>query len=167
MGGIKRVCKDCGRCFQIADGEARFFIESKLSLPVRCKVCREKNRRLGGSIAELMQPETRKSKGNGRTINRSGTQFETIAEEFIPDEPVGFISTDFLEFDVSSSRPASSPLPPSPPKRSPNTYREVTHISRRPADETVKSCMTCWVMVAGGCLGRSTVCKDYFEYKKG
>ncbi len=39
---MKRICKDCGREFEISAGEEKFFRDKGLSLPKRCKDCRAK-----------------------------------------------------------------------------------------------------------------------------
>ena len=36
-----RICKECGRCFEISKGERDFFLNKKLQLPKRCKPCRK------------------------------------------------------------------------------------------------------------------------------
>ena len=40
----KRVCKDCGEVFYMEKGEVDFFQNKELSLPVRCKSCRDKRK---------------------------------------------------------------------------------------------------------------------------
>ncbi len=41
---MKIVCKDCGKTFELTDGERDFFLSKGLSLPKRCKACRNKNK---------------------------------------------------------------------------------------------------------------------------
>lgn len=41
---IRRVCKDCGKEFEIEDGEIEFYESKGLSLPKRCADCREKRK---------------------------------------------------------------------------------------------------------------------------
>lgn len=50
----KRTCKQCGKKFTLSNGEIEFYKEKKLSLPKRCKKCREKNK-----IAEKNKPVLR------------------------------------------------------------------------------------------------------------
>lgn len=40
---ITRICKQCGKQFEIEDGEIRFYQNKNLSLPKRCRECRELN----------------------------------------------------------------------------------------------------------------------------
>lgn len=41
---MKRVCKQCGKEFEMTQHEIQFYKKKKLSLPKRCKECREKNK---------------------------------------------------------------------------------------------------------------------------
>lgn len=43
-------CKDCGKDFEITDGEREFYESKGLSLPKRCKECREKNKTGGAPV---------------------------------------------------------------------------------------------------------------------
>lgn len=40
----KRMCKECGKEFILSDGEIQFYTDRSLSVPKRCKECREKNK---------------------------------------------------------------------------------------------------------------------------
>ncbi len=40
----KRTCKQCGEAFELSEAEIKFYKDKKLSLPKRCKKCREKNK---------------------------------------------------------------------------------------------------------------------------
>lgn len=46
---ITRTCKQCGKQFEIEDGEIKFFQDKNLSLPKRCRECRKLNNRLTGN----------------------------------------------------------------------------------------------------------------------
>ena len=37
---MMRVCKECGREFELAPGEIKFYKSKNLALPKRCKDCR-------------------------------------------------------------------------------------------------------------------------------
>ena len=39
---IKITCKDCGRVFEMEQGEAQWYADRGWPLPVRCKSCRIK-----------------------------------------------------------------------------------------------------------------------------
>lgn len=41
---MKCTCKQCGKEFELAESEIEFYKSKHLSLPKRCKECREKNR---------------------------------------------------------------------------------------------------------------------------
>lgn len=41
---MKYTCKQCGKEFEITDGEAEFYRSKGLNLPKRCKECREENK---------------------------------------------------------------------------------------------------------------------------
>lgn len=40
-----RICKTCGNTYILNDSDAKYFIESFGSLPLRCESCREKRRK--------------------------------------------------------------------------------------------------------------------------
>lgn len=46
---ITRTCKQCGRQFEIEDGEIKFYQDKNLSLPKRCKECRKLNNKSLGN----------------------------------------------------------------------------------------------------------------------
>lgn len=41
---MKRICKQCGKEFELSKNEMQFYKKKHLSLPRRCKECREKNK---------------------------------------------------------------------------------------------------------------------------
>jgi len=41
---MMRVCKECGKEFELAPGEIKFYKSKNLALPKRCKECRDKNK---------------------------------------------------------------------------------------------------------------------------
>ncbi len=45
---IKRKCVQCGKLFTISDSEEAFFKSKNLSVPKRCRQCREKNKTKSG-----------------------------------------------------------------------------------------------------------------------
>lgn len=46
---ITRTCKQCGKQFEIEDGEIKFYQDKNLSLPKRCKECRKLNNKSLGN----------------------------------------------------------------------------------------------------------------------
>lgn len=41
---MKYICKQCGKEFEITEGEADFFLSKGMKLPKRCKECRQANK---------------------------------------------------------------------------------------------------------------------------
>ena len=39
-----RICKTCGRFYIISDNDVMWYIQKFGTMPLRCEVCREKNR---------------------------------------------------------------------------------------------------------------------------
>lgn len=48
---MKRVCKQCGKPFELSDSEIAFYKSKNLNLPKRCKECRQANKR-GHAVQE-------------------------------------------------------------------------------------------------------------------
>lgn len=44
MEKVSVQCKDCGKEFEITEGEKNFYLSKNLSLPKRCKDCRQKRK---------------------------------------------------------------------------------------------------------------------------
>ena len=44
---MKQKCVQCGKSFEISDSEKQFFESKNLTLPKRCKQCREQNKKSG------------------------------------------------------------------------------------------------------------------------
>ena len=42
--GMKRVCKQCGKSFELSESEIAFYKSKNLNLPKRCKACRQANK---------------------------------------------------------------------------------------------------------------------------
>ena len=43
---MKRVCKQCGKEFELSESEIRFYERKGLELPKRCQECRDQNKRM-------------------------------------------------------------------------------------------------------------------------
>ncbi len=43
---MKLTCRDCGKSFVFSEKEQAFFAQKKWKDPVRCPLCREKNKKL-------------------------------------------------------------------------------------------------------------------------
>lgn len=88
---MKRVCKQCGKEFEITQHEIQFYKKKKLSLPKRCKECREKNKdakqkkqTIGGErvSASVKSAEFENRKGRQETV--SGKQTSQISKMAAP-----------------------------------------------------------------------------------
>lgn len=53
---MKKICSQCGKEFELSEGEISFFKNKGLSLPNRCKSCREQNRQNGSKSESASQP---------------------------------------------------------------------------------------------------------------
>lgn len=53
---MKRVCKQCGKEFEITESEAQFFKSKGLQLPKRCKECRAKNKDKAAPVKQNSAP---------------------------------------------------------------------------------------------------------------
>ncbi len=58
---MKKTCVQCGKAFEISDSEKQFFESKNLTLPKRCRECREKNKSSGNS-----QKKSNSTKGNNK-----------------------------------------------------------------------------------------------------
>ena len=65
---MKRLCKECGKEFEINDGEIQFYRAKKLELPKRCKECRERNKK-NGRQPRQMDIDAAGSKNSGAAEN--------------------------------------------------------------------------------------------------
>ncbi|MCM1175180.1 MAG: zinc-ribbon domain containing protein [Blautia sp.] len=61
---MKRVCKQCGKTFELSNSEIAFYKSKNLNLPKRCKACRQANRQeksvreKDGKVQEQAQEQT-------------------------------------------------------------------------------------------------------------
>ncbi|MCR5602803.1 MAG: zinc-ribbon domain containing protein [Lachnospiraceae bacterium] len=54
---MKRTCVQCGKTFYLSESEIKFYKDRKLSIPKRCKECREANKKnKGNAEAEEKKP---------------------------------------------------------------------------------------------------------------
>ena len=64
---MKRSCVQCGKTFFLSDNEVKFYNDRNLSLPKRCKECREENKKnREGSGKDMSIKNDTKSKKSGR-----------------------------------------------------------------------------------------------------
>ena len=75
---MKRSCVQCGKTFFLSDNEVKFYNDRNLSLPKRCKECREENKKNKGDS------------GKGSSI-RDDTQTDD-ARDGVKDKPAATVS---------------------------------------------------------------------------
>lgn len=46
---MKKQCIDCGKLFELSDGEIQWYREKRFQTPKRCPLCRSKNKRMDTS----------------------------------------------------------------------------------------------------------------------
>ena len=97
---MKRICKDCGKEFELSSGEIQFYKSKNLTLPKRCKDCRNKkneNRNLDyaeerkhqpvqAKPESMPSPQERQVKGNGLIKKIAGivAAILIVASIFVP-----------------------------------------------------------------------------------
>ena len=92
---MKRICKQCGKEFVLTDAELDFYKKKNLTLPKRCKACREKNKRQEGAhlpgssqagqnaSAPERKPSVSRVPGNRPNRSSGGKGFMTVAAGII------------------------------------------------------------------------------------
>lgn len=78
---MKRVCKQCGKEFEMTQHEIQFYKKKKLSLPKRCKECREKNKESKQGIKKVGEGKTVTSKVDEQLKKTSIKQKRSIEEK--------------------------------------------------------------------------------------
>lgn len=67
---LTRTCIQCNKEFTMTESEIRFYKSKRLSLPKRCKECREANKKLkaenGGQLPKTVTKETEKKSEKGK-----------------------------------------------------------------------------------------------------
>ena len=56
---LKRTCVQCGKEFEMSQSEINFYKKKKLSLPKRCKECREENKNKKKNNQKLQEEDQR------------------------------------------------------------------------------------------------------------
>jgi len=84
---LKRTCVQCGKEFEMSQSEINFYKKKKLSLPKRCKECREENKNKKKNNQKLQEEDQRaeqkidkkKSKAkNDKTEYQTGKTSDTV-----------------------------------------------------------------------------------------
>lgn len=78
---MKRVCKQCGKEFEMTQHEIQFYKKKKLSLPKRCKECREKNKEVKQSNKNGENERNIASERKEKFKNARGNQERSAAEK--------------------------------------------------------------------------------------
>lgn len=81
---MNRVCRDCGREFEISTGEADYFRSLGYHLPRRCPSCRRKAKdpRYFGIRDAMKSSPSSKADASGRDISITGGDAKSIAPEY-------------------------------------------------------------------------------------
>lgn len=69
---MKRTCVQCGKEFDLSDGEIKFYRDKNLSLPKRCKECRAANKGNGNKTEPVEKPEEQKKSGKSGRYKFAG-----------------------------------------------------------------------------------------------
>ncbi len=77
---MKKRCKQCGKEFELTDGEIHFYKEKGLDLPKRCKECREANQ-------EQRQKDKSSTKAEDKKISSDSPARETVQPEKESQQP--------------------------------------------------------------------------------
>lgn len=54
---MKRICKQCGKEFELSDSEIQFYKSKNLNIPKRCKECRDRNKQKQPEATSLTEEE--------------------------------------------------------------------------------------------------------------
>lgn len=87
---MKRICKQCGKEFELSESEIGFYKGKGLALPKRCKACREQNKGQGKAAKQgqkqqqtQMQGPVSNNTGNGKGNDKSRYVISAAAVLFI------------------------------------------------------------------------------------
>ena len=87
---VKRTCRECGKEFELNEGEIQFYNAKNLELPKRCKECRDKKKNNGRSYdrQSWQKPAGRKSGGrqNQNTRSQPGSGKRQAVRESLENE---------------------------------------------------------------------------------
>lgn len=87
---MKRTCRECGKEFELNEGEIQFYNAKNLELPKRCKECRDRKKNNGRSYdrQSWQKPAGRKSSGrqNQNTRSESGNGKRQTVRESLENE---------------------------------------------------------------------------------
>ena len=74
---MKRTCKQCGKEFVITQSEINFYKSKNLSIPKRCKECRQNNKQRKENVAKV--EEVTSYQNSRKTNNTPVTKAVTVA----------------------------------------------------------------------------------------
>ena len=135
---MKRICKQCGKEFVLTDAELDFYKKKNLTLPKRCKACREKNKRQEGAhlpgssqagqnaSAPERKPSVSRVPGNRPNRSSGGKGFMTVAAGIILLLAMFFVMKQNGMFSQEKDQPQApagiqtETLSPSPEAPSPS-----------------------------------------------
>ena len=76
---MTRVCKECGKEFELAPGEIKFYKSKNLALPKRCKDCRDKKKAASYNTGSTNQDYNSSTDDTGTGFSINNTYNSTIA----------------------------------------------------------------------------------------
>lgn len=78
---MKRVCKQCGKEFEMTQHEIQFYKKKKLSLPKRCRACREKNKEAKKTGPDKEESRSTVSQGTNSMEKTPSTRREPLQKK--------------------------------------------------------------------------------------
>lgn len=80
---LKKVCKQCGKEFELTQGEIQFYENKNLNIPSRCKECRDKNKQSQQGEQDI-EKQAVPAKSNTQSENSRDNNFlRTVVLAFI------------------------------------------------------------------------------------
>lgn len=76
---LKRTCVQCGKEFEMTQSEINFYKKKKLSLPKRCKECRELNKNKKKNNNSSQEKDRQESQENGKKNSKSEKKNQNTA----------------------------------------------------------------------------------------
>ena len=90
---MKRTCKQCGKEFFLSQSEIDFYKSKNLSIPKRCKGCREANKQARGNI----------SSSNTKLTSYTNNQSSNNTNQSSSAEVIGFPERQYRRYENDES----------------------------------------------------------------
>lgn len=105
---MKRICKNCGKEFELTDGEISFYKSKNLHLPKRCKECRKHQNEGKGQNYNRVPPRQNPKKKISYMI--AAILILAVVAVFRLGEGAGKDENQIVESDVSESQIVESDI---------------------------------------------------------